>query len=134
MVVLDVCAQRQRHRIEVVIEEDGRAGRSLQGGSISWSSSTKSRSGPSSLVLFSGDDLATPLPCGEGDEDDQRDPEREPAAVDDLGQVRREEGEVDEEEGRRAGDDHPSGFFQIIRTTTKKRIVSIARVPVTAIP
>jgi hypothetical protein len=57
------------------------------------------------LGAVGGDDLAAALPRGQQREHDQRDREREPAAVHDLGDVRGEEREVDEQQRGRAGDD-----------------------------
>ena len=54
--------------------------------------------------------------------------------MEDLRDVRREEAEVDDEEAGGAGSTSQSGFFHSIRTTTNASIVSIASVPVTAMP
>ena len=63
VVVLDVRAQRQRRRLAAGVQEDGGAGRAVDG-RVAWraSRSTKSCSGPSSSRRLRGDDLAAPLP------------------------------------------------------------------------
>jgi hypothetical protein len=79
-------------------------------------------------------ELAAALPRCEQDEQDEREQQRKPASFDDLGQVRREELEVTTRKAAPPDRTSHNGFRQSIRTTTKNRIVSIASVPVTAMP
>ena len=62
---------------------------------------------PVGLRALRGDQRLSALPGREEGEHHQREREREPAAVDDLGQVRAEEGEVDDQERGRAGHHEP---------------------------
>ena len=80
------------------------------------SSSTNSRSGPSACSRARGDDLAAALPGRHHGERDDADQQRQPCAVDQLGHVRGEEQQIDQQQ-RAAADARTShsGVRHLVR-------------------
>ena len=81
-----------------------------------------------------GEDPASGVPRGHDREDRRGDDEREPAAARDLGQARRPEPQVDDEEARGERDVAARPHFHRARATTAKRIVVNTMSVVTATP
>ena len=108
VVVLDVRAQRQRRRLRVGVEEHARCrARGRPAGRRRAPRRRSRRSGPSSSTRRWVTISRPSLPGREHAEDGERDRQREPAAVQHLGQVRGEERQVDGQERDRADDHQP---------------------------
>jgi hypothetical protein len=106
-IVIDVLAQRERRRLCARVKEDRRPGRAVD--RRVHRSDLLDEVGELPLLLSAArceKRLSFP-PGGEQREEDGGNREREPAAFDDLGNVRREEREVDDEEGEASRRDDP---------------------------
>ncbi len=101
LVVLEVVEQRMRHALGAGRQEDGGALHALQ---RSHAGCDEHLHRHRALVEMAAHDLPPARPRGEQGEGDRRDQQWKPAAVGHLGQVRREIGAIDDQEG--AGDPH----------------------------